>query len=344
MERDELRLAPVAARNIGGGMTKPIPSLRIVRRAVECETAYRVSRMRALERLAANPVGIAIRQLEGGAVALMARHLPVAPFNSVIGLGAGHEQQIEALAEWYRVQGVKVRFEIVPGYYDAAVGRELARLGYYQSDFHTSLVCEPQLKAPAAAPDIAIERIGEAAALDQFLATHAAGWSIADVPAFKANVRGAGSANQAGRSTWRGSTASRQRPPSSTSRTRWAIAPTPPPTQPSGVADCNRRCCIAASPMPAPAASISSAAVPTSSPGATATWSARECACCSCAGCGRRYRAPRRCFLPERSAPGSRGSSRRRPSAARCTARSHRRASTRLRERARGRPGPKAPE
>ena len=101
-----------------------------------------------------------------------------------------HEQQIEALAEWYRVQGVKVRFEIVPGYCDAAVGRELARLGYYQSGFHTSLVCEPQLKAPAAAPDIAIERIDEAAALDQFLATHAAGWSIADVPGFKANVRG----------------------------------------------------------------------------------------------------------------------------------------------------------
>ena len=190
MERDELRLAPVAARNIGGGMTNPIPSLRILRRTVECEMAYRVSRMRALERLAGNPVGIAIRQLEGGAVALMARHLPVAPFNSVIGLGAGHEQQIEALAEWYRVQGVKVRFEIVPGYYDAAVGRELARLGYYQSGFHTSLVCEPQLKAPAAAPDIAIERIDEAAALDQFLATHAAGWSIADVPGFKANVRG----------------------------------------------------------------------------------------------------------------------------------------------------------
>jgi len=171
-------------------MTKPIPSLRIVRRAVECEIAYTLSRMRVLERLAGNPVGIAIRQLEGGAVAVMARHLPVAGFNSVVGLRAGHEQQLEALADWYRAEGVKVRFEIVPGYYDGAVGRELARLGYFQSGFHTSLVCEPQLEVPAAAPGIAIEQIAGAAALDQFLGTHAVGWSIPDVSGFKANVRG----------------------------------------------------------------------------------------------------------------------------------------------------------
>ena len=132
-------LVPVAARRIGRH-AMPIPTLRMVRRAVECEIAYTVSRMRVLQQLPGNPVGITIRPLEGGAVALMARHLPVANFNSVVGLRAGHEQEIEALVGWYRAEGVKARFEIVPGYYDRELGRELARLGYYQSGFHTSLV------------------------------------------------------------------------------------------------------------------------------------------------------------------------------------------------------------
>jgi GNAT superfamily N-acetyltransferase len=172
------------------GTRMRIPSLRMVRRTVECEIAYTVARMRVLEQLPGNPVGITIRSLEGGAVALMARHLPVANFNSVVGLQAGHEQEIEALTGWYRTEGVKARFEIVPGYYDPALGRELARLGYFQSGFHASLVCEPQLDAPAAPPGVAIERVADAAGLDLFLGTHAAGWQIADEAGFKANVRG----------------------------------------------------------------------------------------------------------------------------------------------------------
>jgi hypothetical protein len=61
----------------------------MVRRTVECEIAYTVSRMRVLEQLAGNPVGITIRSLEGGAVALMARHLPVPNFNSSLDCGEG---------------------------------------------------------------------------------------------------------------------------------------------------------------------------------------------------------------------------------------------------------------
>jgi GNAT superfamily N-acetyltransferase len=171
-------------------MRMRIASLRMVRRTVECEIAYTVSRMRVLEQLAGNPVGITIRSLEGGAVALMARHLPVPSFNSVVGLQAGHGPEIEALTDWYRAEGVKARFEIVPGYYDRALGRELARLGYYQSGFHTSLVCEPKIDAAATTANIAVERIADAAGLDLFLGTHAAGWQIADEAGFKANVQG----------------------------------------------------------------------------------------------------------------------------------------------------------
>src|SRR5262245_6256284 len=150
-------------------MTRLIRSLRILRRTVECEMAYTVSRLRVLERLAGNPVGVEIRELGDGVVALMARHLPVPSFNSVIGLRAGSETHIEPLIAWYRANGVKPRFELVPGYYDPALGRELARLGYYQSGFHTSLVCDPHLATPVVAGAIAIEQVADPAVLDEFL-------------------------------------------------------------------------------------------------------------------------------------------------------------------------------
>lgn len=170
----------------GGRM---IPTLRVIRRTVESEIAYTVSRMRVLERLPGNPVGIGFRSLEGGAMALMARHLPVAAFNNVVGLRVGHEQHIEALVAWYRSHGVKPQFETVPGYYDPALGRELVRLGYYQSGFHAALVCEPDIDLPAMSAGVAVERVEDAAALEEFLDAYIAGRGLPDGAGFKGNVR-----------------------------------------------------------------------------------------------------------------------------------------------------------
>ena len=169
--------------------SKLLPCLDVVRRTVETEAAYTLSRLKVLERLPGNPVGIAYRQIEGGAVALLARHLPVPEFNSVVGLRAGQEHEIEPLVAWYREHGVGGRFEMTPGLADAALGRELARLGYYQSDFHASLICEPDARSPDLT-GIAIDRVGDAATFEAFLETHAAGWRIPDPEGFKANVRG----------------------------------------------------------------------------------------------------------------------------------------------------------
>jgi GNAT superfamily N-acetyltransferase len=170
-------------------MTKLIPTLRLVRRTVESEIAYTLSRMRVLERLPGNPVGIGFRQLEGGAVALMARNLPVAVFNNVVGLRVGHERHIEALVAWYRLHGVKPQFETVPGYYDPAIGRELVRLGYYQSGFHAALVCEPDISLPATSAGISVELVENAATLEEFLDAYIAGRGFPDGAGFKGNVR-----------------------------------------------------------------------------------------------------------------------------------------------------------
>jgi hypothetical protein len=170
-------------------MPRLIPSLDLVRRTVGAEAAYTLSRLQVLERLPGNPVGVAYRQPEEGLVALMARHLPVPNFNSVVGLRAGQEQHIEPLVEWYRDNGVKPRFEVVPALADDKISRELARLGYYQSGFHASLIDEPHAPAPQGNAGV-IERVGDAALLEEFLDAHAAGWRIPDPQGFKANVRG----------------------------------------------------------------------------------------------------------------------------------------------------------
>src|SRR5262245_45569186 len=78
------------------------PSLDVIRRTLDAEASYTLSRLQVLERLPGNPVGIAYRRIEDGPLALIARHLPVPYFNSVFGLDAGHEAHIEPLLAWYR--------------------------------------------------------------------------------------------------------------------------------------------------------------------------------------------------------------------------------------------------
>src|SRR5262245_37276936 len=126
-------------------MAKLVPSLDLVRRTVRTEAANTLSRLQVLERLPDNPVGVAYRRLEDGAVALMACRLPVPDFNMVVGLSDALAPQVEALVAWYRDAGVKPRFALVPGLCEAKVAAELARLGLCQSGFHTSLICEPAL-------------------------------------------------------------------------------------------------------------------------------------------------------------------------------------------------------
>jgi hypothetical protein len=57
------------------------PSLELVHRVTEAAAAYTIARMRILERIPGNPIGIAVRTVDN-VVALMAQHLPSLAFNS----------------------------------------------------------------------------------------------------------------------------------------------------------------------------------------------------------------------------------------------------------------------
>jgi ribosomal protein S18 acetylase RimI-like enzyme len=164
-----------------------IPSREIVRRTLAADISYTVSRMKVLERLPGNPIGIAYRWFDESAVALMAR-LPA--FCRVVGLRPGHAHHIEPLTRWYAAHDIKPTFELVPGQYDAELGRELARLGFYQSGFHASLIGVPAAGGHADG-EIAIERVTTAKTMEDYLDAYVAGWGFAekDHAQFKSNVR-----------------------------------------------------------------------------------------------------------------------------------------------------------
>ena len=166
-----------------------VPSLDLVRRASGAATAYTVARMRILESIPGNPLGVAIRT-EDNVVALMAQHLPSPAFNSVVGLQPGQADRIQPLAEWYRAHGVAGQFEIAAGDYDPALGRELVRLGFFPSGCHAALIGEPDPHV-AMPRGIAVEAVASGEQMEEFLTAYVLGWGIPQAAwePFKKNVR-----------------------------------------------------------------------------------------------------------------------------------------------------------
>jgi hypothetical protein len=79
---------------------------------------------------------------------------------------------------------------MVPGQYDAKLERELARLGFFQSGFHVSLIGEPAGLA-CGEDQVPIEQVTDASSIEGYLDAYVEGWRIAekDHAQFKANVR-----------------------------------------------------------------------------------------------------------------------------------------------------------
>jgi ribosomal protein S18 acetylase RimI-like enzyme len=164
-----------------------IPSVEVVQRTLAADISYTISRMKVLERIPGNPIGIAYRWFDEHAVALMAR-LP--SFCRVVGLRPGHTHHIEPLANWYAEHDIMPTFELVPGQYDSNLGRELGRLGFYHSGFHASLIGKPGADAHAD-DEAAIEQVTAENTMDAYLDAYVAGWGIPDKDRaqFKNNVR-----------------------------------------------------------------------------------------------------------------------------------------------------------
>jgi len=164
------------------------PSLDLVHRVNEAATAYTTARIRILESIPGNPLGIACR-ITHNVTALSAQNLPVPAFNSVTGLRKGQAHLIRPLVEWYNKRGAAGRFEIASGDDDPALGQELAQLGFFQSRFSTMLIREPgqDLAEPT---EVDIDPVTTVEVMQEFLAAYVEGWGIprAARDQFKNNV------------------------------------------------------------------------------------------------------------------------------------------------------------
>ena len=172
-----------------GSGARLVPSLDLVHRVIAVDTAYTLARMRVLERIPGNPIGISYRGMDN-VTALTARNLPSLAFNRVVGLRRGQAHHIEPLLNWYRQQGAAASFEIAAGDHEPAIGQELTRLGFFQSGFHAALIREPD--ADIAVPaNVVVEQITTNEAMDGFLAAYVLGWGIPEPvrEQFKRNVR-----------------------------------------------------------------------------------------------------------------------------------------------------------
>ena len=163
-----------------------VASLRRMRRCLETETAYQVARLKLLERQPGNPFGIICRPSQAGLIATLAPGLPLSTYNRVRGLRPGFAGTIAPLDAWYAAAGVAGAFATVPGYWEPALGEELARLNYYQSHFEVCFAAAPQQRAAATA---AIERVDSAGQLEAWLAACGAWCGQAGALGFPATLR-----------------------------------------------------------------------------------------------------------------------------------------------------------
>lgn len=165
-----------------------LPSVALLRRTIDIDIAYTLTRLRVLERLEGNPVGIAYRRFGQRGYALMAQYLPVASFNRIVGLEPGDESGLAAMLQWYRAHEVRPQIELVPGLADAAMAHELSRLGFAPSAYHAALIAVPR-GAPPPARGVDVERVRNPQTFDDFLNAYCAGWGIPQRDQFKRNVR-----------------------------------------------------------------------------------------------------------------------------------------------------------
>ena len=166
---------------------QPPPSLDLVRRVVQAECLYTVSRLQVLERLPGNPVGIEYKRLEA-AFAFSARYLPSPSFNRVVGLEDHQADVVPDLVEWYLSRNIATRFDIVPGIASTEVMKVLAKQHYAHTDYQAILYGIPQ-KDAATAPGVTVEEVDESS-FESFLDCYSAGWQVAQRDGFKNNVRG----------------------------------------------------------------------------------------------------------------------------------------------------------
>ncbi|WP_155593928.1 GNAT family N-acetyltransferase [Lysinibacillus cavernae] len=96
------------------------------------------SRLRAIEGLQHNAIGVEIGQFDG-AYAFSIKSIPGPSYNVVKGDSLQSEHLVETILAFYKEKGIPARFDVAPQYMNASSLQKLHHAGFFQSDFHTTL-------------------------------------------------------------------------------------------------------------------------------------------------------------------------------------------------------------
>ncbi|WP_240647541.1 GNAT family N-acetyltransferase [Paenibacillus nanensis] len=107
----------------------------------QSEMDYMRDRMKAMMEMPGNPNGAEMRAFNS-ALAVYCRSMPWPMFNNV--KGKLEPEQLEPIIAFYRERERVFEFQVMPKHADPEVLIELARKGFYQSGFHSTLFTEAQ--------------------------------------------------------------------------------------------------------------------------------------------------------------------------------------------------------
>jgi|SRR5579862_2512215 len=166
-----------------------VPSLELIRRTVAIDVAYTLSRIKVLEALDDNPVGVGYRRFGRNGWALMAKHLPAPSFNRIVGFEPGDEAELAPALQWYDDNAGRPQIEIAPGFAGEATSRELSTLRFAITGFHAALIASPRAYM-AVKPAVAVERVDDAQGFEAFLDAYTVSWGIPEAQreGFRRNV------------------------------------------------------------------------------------------------------------------------------------------------------------
>jgi len=111
---------------------------RLAREIEESEINALESRLRAIQTLDGNPMGIEIGKF-GNATAFLAKNIPGPSYNTVKGLSGEEIEYIGPIIDFYNEREIPARFEITPAHFSPDLFASLSHKGYYQCGFHTAL-------------------------------------------------------------------------------------------------------------------------------------------------------------------------------------------------------------
>jgi ribosomal protein S18 acetylase RimI-like enzyme len=159
-------------------MTVFIPSLDDVQRAQAIVGGYTRSRQAIIAARPGNPMGAEAREFGAGAFALRTPGFPGSVFNRAYGFSDALIDEVPGVIDWFAA-GVGGVFELAPGQPIIKTARLLAKAGYAQTGFHSTLV-GPVGLPDAPAEGVEVVAVKDEADLPAFSDVYHRGWAFSD--------------------------------------------------------------------------------------------------------------------------------------------------------------------